>query len=171
MVVPTTLSFAASYGSHMVLQQAPAHATVWGFAPASMAALAVTLSLAGAGHQSSVPATLSRFNDTALVWRAELPPVAATEPVSSYTLTVAQGAASATIDDVLFGEVWVCSGQCAARTGRTFGSRAARMVCTAAPLARAGRTWPSWSRMPLEAKSWCRTQTTIRPSASSPRAS
>ena len=39
----TALSFASSVGDHAVLQQAPAQAVVWGFAPA---ALGVTLTLA-----------------------------------------------------------------------------------------------------------------------------
>ena len=43
------ISFAASFGSHMVLQQAPARASLWGFAPAS-AQLGQLLSARGAAH-------------------------------------------------------------------------------------------------------------------------
>ena len=45
------LSFASSFGDHAVLQQAPAQAVVWGFAPA---ALGVTLTLAGGGLSSKL---------------------------------------------------------------------------------------------------------------------
>ena len=111
-------SFAASYGSHMVLQQAPARAVVWGFAP--VAALHITLTLASSvGTVASIDARLARHNATARVWLAKLPPIAATRGVdgraTAYSLTVQDNARASgptsTISDVVFGEVWVCSGQ------------------------------------------------------------
>ena len=53
----TALSFASSFGDHAVLQQAPAQAVVWGFAPA---ALGVTLTLAGGGLSSKLWGTARR---------------------------------------------------------------------------------------------------------------
>ena len=101
------LAFASSFGDHAVLQQAPAQAVVWGFAPA---ALGVTLTLAGGGLSSKLYGRLQPFNATAYTWRVSLPPIAADH--KPYSITIEQaGAPSATLRDVLFGEVWVCSGQ------------------------------------------------------------
>lgn len=99
------LTFALSYGSHMVLQQAPARATVWGFAATSEP---VTLSLTntGTGTAFSIKAEPSqKFNDSAFTWRATLPPTAASD--TPFNLSLAEGES---LSDVLFGEVWVCSG-------------------------------------------------------------
>ena len=108
----TALSFASSFGDHAVLQQAPAQAVVWGFAPA---ALGVTLTLAGGGLSSKLYGHLQPFNATAYTWRVSLPPIAAARDKGAavpYSITIEQaGAPSATLRDVLFGEVWVCSGQ------------------------------------------------------------
>ena len=63
---------ASSFGDHAVLQQAPAQAVVWGFAPA---ALGVTLTLAGGGLSSKLYGRLQPFNATAYTWRVSLPPM------------------------------------------------------------------------------------------------
>ncbi|EOD10902.1 hypothetical protein EMIHUDRAFT_104986 [Emiliania huxleyi CCMP1516] len=115
------LSFAASFGSHMVLQQAPARASLWGFAPASATAVAIELAADAASTPIAVnnftaQASLARFNATALVWSVLLPAVAAQKrPDGSavqYSVTARMGSeAHATLLDVLFGEVWLCSGQ------------------------------------------------------------
>ena len=64
------LSFAASFGSHMVLQQAPARASLWGFAPASATAVAIELAADAAStpiaiNNFTTQASLARFNATA----------------------------------------------------------------------------------------------------------
>ena len=107
------LSFSAAYASHMVLQQAPARAVVWGFAPSSTAAAMLTLtSLAGS---TVTVATLASFNSTASLWTAKLPPIRASRladgRATSYSLTISAGERHTSISDVLFGDVWVCSGQ------------------------------------------------------------
>ena len=101
--------FASSFGSHMVLQQAPSQAQLWGFAPSANAVRMTVLSSSGAVFHSAT-ATVSRFNASAFLWRVVLPAVTASS--NSYTIAASQGAnASASISDILFGEVWVCSGQ------------------------------------------------------------
>jgi len=85
-------------GSHMVLQRAPASAVVWGFAPPSAV---VTAS----------------FNGTELVsqtgsdgiWRIGLPPTPAGGP-HTIAFRVSTGGEQR-LDDVLFGDVYVCGGQ------------------------------------------------------------
>ena len=110
----STLSFASSYSSHMVLQQAPARAVVAGFVPAS--ATGVSLHLAcSSGHELNVSATLSPMNATSAKWFAKLPPVAASRDsdgrATACRLTAEHKCSNVTLSDIVFGEVWACSGQ------------------------------------------------------------
>ena len=75
MSTAPSFSFAASFGSHMVLQQAPARAYVWGFAPVDAAVVEIAVS--GAGISTYAPATLSPFNASAVTWGALLPAISA----------------------------------------------------------------------------------------------
>jgi sialate O-acetylesterase len=84
------------FGSHMVLQR-DVNLPVWGWADAGEE---VTVSLTGA-------APVKAKADAAGAWRVNLPPRAAGGPL---TLTV-QGKNTVVCEDVLVGEVWVCSGQ------------------------------------------------------------
>lgn len=97
--------FAASYGSHMVLQQAPRRAVVWGYHHGHGGVVleldGEAVDVADGGEPNS--------------WIAKLPPTAGgTEP---HTLALWGGGAAGNatqrqvLDDVLFGDVWVCSGQ------------------------------------------------------------
>ena len=86
----------AIFGSHMVLQQ-NIKIPVWGWADAGEA---VTVTLGD--HTAKTTA------DANGKWRVDLEPMATgTAPL---TLTVA-GKNSLTLDDVLVGDVWICSGQ------------------------------------------------------------
>ncbi|MDB5336952.1 MAG: hypothetical protein JWN70_2571 [Planctomycetaceae bacterium] len=85
----------AIFGSHMVLQQGQKN-RVWGWA--------------GAGEEVTV--SIDKQKLTAKPgengrWQVELEPLAVGGP---YTLTI-QGKNTLTFDDVLVGEVWICSGQ------------------------------------------------------------
>ena len=109
--------FAASYGSHMVLQQAPQQAVMWGFT--GKAKGDIVLSITSIDGVESVPTTVQPYNATADTWRAILPAKLAsnntrtTPPTPiAHTITLTKGGAlGATLEDVLFGELWVCSGQ------------------------------------------------------------
>jgi hypothetical protein len=90
---------AQSFGSHMVLQAD--RPCLWGFGQQGDA-VAVALN----GSTVGAAATTVGSNGT---WKVCLPP-----QVRSYqpaTVTVAVGHSDQTIEDVLFGEVWVASGQ------------------------------------------------------------
>ena len=111
------ISFARSFGDSMVLQAAPKQANVWGFVSVGLGDVTVTVSPSGA----LTAATTSPFNSTHATWRAALPATPST-PVrkeggvytapAGKTVTASAGTtASASIRDVQFGEVWVCSGQ------------------------------------------------------------
>ena len=98
-------SFALMYSSHMVLQSSPQQANVWGWA-ASAAPLTLTLTESNSrtGSARPIAATLQKYNSTAWTWHVLLPAT----PASATPYALAIG--GATIDDVLFGDVWVCSG-------------------------------------------------------------
>ncbi|XP_059362291.1 sialate O-acetylesterase [Carassius carassius] len=92
--------FSSYYGNHMVLQKAPAKAVVWGF---GQNGAKVVLSLSG----------LQEVSTTVIngIWRTTLKPVKASG--SPYKLTASQNItnSSITLSDVLFGDIWLCSGQ------------------------------------------------------------
>ena len=89
------VSLARVFGSHMVLQR-DIDLPVWGYADAGEQ-ITVTLG----NHQAKTKA-----NDLGQ-WKLTLPPLPAPGPV---TMTVT-GKNCITLDDILIGEVWLCSGQ------------------------------------------------------------
>ena len=93
--------FANTQGDHMVLQQAPAKAQVWGFAAAG-ASVTVTSTASGAA-----PVTVSAGADG--TWAAALAPVAAS--TTAVTISASSGGETITLLDVLYGDVFFCSGQ------------------------------------------------------------
>ena len=91
----TITGFAASYGSNMVLQQAPQQAVVWGWATSSSG---ISLKLSSADSSSKVhDATIQQITSTTYTWRVLLPAQAAsTDPTKGgaavpYTLTLLSG--------------------------------------------------------------------------------
>lgn len=100
-----TLHFASSYGDHVVLQKSPERAGLWGCGPPGDD---VIVYLQGPTTQKTQPAAVS--NETGM-WRVTLDPVEAGGP---YTITVVLANSVnifVTLKDVLFGDVWLCSGQ------------------------------------------------------------
>lgn len=94
------LRFASYFGDQMVLQKAPQRAVLWGYGPEGAR---VSLSLSGPVKQKT-----SAVSVTKGIWRVTLDPVKAGGP---YIVTVAAQGSSATLRDVLFGDVWLCGGQ------------------------------------------------------------
>ncbi|MBI2302541.1 MAG: 9-O-acetylesterase, partial [Armatimonadetes bacterium] len=84
------------FGSHMVLQR-DAKLPFWGWADAGEQVSVKP------GDGAAVTATTGRDGK----WKLELPPAAAGGPFT----VVVQGNNTITLDDVLVGEVWLCSGQ------------------------------------------------------------
>ena len=83
------------FGSHMVLQQGQKN-RVWGLADPGEA---VTVTIGDQSHKAEVAADGK--------WQVMLAPLAVGGP---YTMTV-KGSNEITFEDVLVGEVWICSGQ------------------------------------------------------------
>lgn len=94
------LRFASYYGDHMVLQKSPERAVLWGY---GLEGAQVTVSLSGLFKQQASPVTVTNG-----IWQVTLDPVAAGGP---YNVTAKVQNDSATLTDVLFGDIWMCGGQ------------------------------------------------------------
>lgn len=92
-------AFASYYGDHMVLQRAPQHAVLWGYGPKPGNNVTVVLS-------GEDPITVKV--DISNTWRVILAAVKDTNP---HTITAMSSAGTIMLKDVLFGDVWICSGQ------------------------------------------------------------
>lgn len=98
---PTTKHFvSATLGSHMVLQRAPQRALLWGH---TAAGATVTVTFDGA----ALPAVAA---DAEGVWRLSLPATEASRTAHTFVIQ-GSGGESATLTDVLFGDVFLCGGQ------------------------------------------------------------
>ena len=98
----TALSFASTFGDHAVLQQAPAQAVVWGFAPAGAK---VSVSFGGKAIDAPVTTYMGQS-----AFMAKLPPTPSSM-TTTHNITATSGGKTITLGSVLFGDVWVCSGQ------------------------------------------------------------
>ncbi|XP_033119694.1 sialate O-acetylesterase-like isoform X1 [Anneissia japonica] len=100
----SALQLASYFNDHMVLQMAPMQATIWGYAE-ELALIRVTLDEKNYSVSSSFYRT----------WSVVFDPVPAGGP---YTISIESigesgnvGPPKAQLSDVLFGDVWICSGQ------------------------------------------------------------
>lgn len=99
-------SFASYYNDHMVLQQAPQRAVVWGFHPDVGDRIIVKITGLSKVYTADVKPGPTPGQG---VWTVTLDPISSP---AAFTITaMADDGASISISDVLFGDVWVCSGQ------------------------------------------------------------
>jgi sialate O-acetylesterase len=106
----TPLTFSHVYGDGMVLQQAPHAASVWGWAEPG-AKVTVTI-----GSEEDIVSKVSAETRADGAWRVSLPAQpASTKPVS---ITAKDGSSTVVLSDVLFGDVYVCSGQSSTHRSR-----------------------------------------------------
>ncbi|NXS81032.1 SIAE acetylesterase, partial [Erpornis zantholeuca] len=96
--------FASYYGDHMVLQKKPSGAVVWGHGEPGAV---VTVTLSGASGLIVVEKT-AQVKGPSGTWTTILDPMDQGGP---YTLTAEQGLENVTLQDIYFGDVWLCSGQ------------------------------------------------------------
>ncbi|XP_052784074.1 sialate O-acetylesterase-like [Mya arenaria] len=98
------LSLASYYGDHMVLQRAPKSTYIWGYADT----LGSMVSVQVAG-MTAVTTRVVRHDQLARnVWKVMLPPVTGPGP---YQINITSSEGTLTMNDVMFGDVWLCSGQ------------------------------------------------------------
>jgi len=102
---PTPFVFAKALGDGMVLAASPKQAMVWGFCNPNSS---VTVSLDG---ESVVMATVGpdQADGSLTTWRALLP--ATVGGFDKHRITATLDNDTILLSDVMFGEVWVCSGQ------------------------------------------------------------
>ena len=104
------LVWADSFGSHMVIQQLPAPTVLWGFAPPG--AVVSAQRLAGS---AGTPVSGNTTNNTGAdgVWWLTLPGRPAGNETFTFRAATTSGSTAAAIEmeDVVYGDVWVCSGQ------------------------------------------------------------
>ena len=106
--------FANALGSHMVLQQAPHSSQVWGSGPPGATLRLKVERWPAPDPTEAVVAVISVPVDAQGHWLAKLPPVAATSgstPQGHRITATAGSGAAAVLDDVVFGDVWLCGGQ------------------------------------------------------------
>ena len=99
---PAAFRFSSAYSDDMVLQQAPAQAVVWGFAPAGSK---VTIGFGG----KSIDAPVAPYMGES-AFMAKLP-ATPSSMTAMHNVTATSGGQTITLANVLFGDVWVCSGQ------------------------------------------------------------
>jgi hypothetical protein len=100
-----SFDWADSFGSHMVLQQLPAPTVVWGFADPG-----ATISVhRQAGSHGAAPASATNTTAADGVWRVEMAGRRAGNETFRFTAT--SNGHSIEMDDVVYGDVWLCSGQ------------------------------------------------------------
>ncbi|CAH1801235.1 unnamed protein product [Owenia fusiformis] len=95
--------FANYYQNSMVLQRAPTQANVWGYAGSVAVGTSVNVNVAGKDYTTTV-----QTSPAGNVWEVKLDAIAAGGP---YTVTATSSGQTATLTDVLFGDIWLCSGQ------------------------------------------------------------
>ena len=100
--------FANVHSDNMVLQAAPARAKVWGFT--RNAADVVSVQIDGGAATKATVVALPGSGGGAAAWFAFLPATPASLEAHTVTAT-STGGSAATLREVLFGDVWVCSGQ------------------------------------------------------------
>ena len=106
--------FSRALGSHMVLQQAPARANIWGFDAPAGAQVIITL-LAMDGGSGRLVCTATATADPNGSFAALLPPQSPGPHSSPIAHTIRAAVAgrntvAAEMVDVLFGELWMCGG-------------------------------------------------------------
>ncbi|KAL4647271.1 sialate O-acetylesterase [Arapaima gigas] len=103
------LRFASYYGDHMVLQQAPESAVVWGYGDSDSKVI-VTVTGKQGGHRRNATQEKLAFVKNG-IWRVTLDPVKAGGPYKLSAMQTDNSSTRVTLTDVLFGDVWLCGGQ------------------------------------------------------------
>ncbi|XP_055889534.1 sialate O-acetylesterase-like [Biomphalaria glabrata] len=107
----TTFAFNKVFQDHMVLQKAPQRANIFGFSPNVGQKVTLELVTVPATRTSSYETTVQPGQGPAAgigVWNFVLDPFAAGVTVN---IKVDSAGSTLTINDVIFGDVWICSGQ------------------------------------------------------------
>ncbi|GFO42736.1 sialate o-acetylesterase-like [Plakobranchus ocellatus] len=106
---PVALTFAKHFQNGMVLQREPHQANIYGFSPNIGGKLVMTVKNSDSQKQDYYETTVKQGDEPGVgVWMFTLNPAAAG---TSIFMRVEGEEGALTLDDVIFGDVWVCSGQ------------------------------------------------------------
>jgi sialate O-acetylesterase len=103
----THLQLPTFWDSHMVLQREPAVSNIWGWA-APGANVSVTLDRGTITRSDITTVAFSIASNVTGIWSVDIPPQRAG---SGYALHITDGSQSIVLEDVAFGDVYLCSGQ------------------------------------------------------------
>ena len=95
--------FSNLYTDNMVLQSAPKKAQIWGFSMHLNDEIIVTF------QNTNISATVTKTIDGRFIWSAFLPPTPSS--LQEYQIHVFDGRSEINVQNILFGDVWICSGQ------------------------------------------------------------
>jgi len=98
--------FSTVYSDSMVLQRSPHAASLWGYGTPGNA---VNISVVTAAANQEIICSSSGVTDASGQWRISLPPQQAS--TSPMIILASSGSSKIELKDVLFGDVWLCSGQ------------------------------------------------------------
>ena len=101
---PAPFRFAKAVGDGMILQASPKHSMIWGFVDAN-----ATVSVEFNGQKIGAVVGPDQARGLMSTWRAVLPPTPAS--FDEYNITATSGNVTLTLSKVMFGDVWICSGQ------------------------------------------------------------
>ena len=105
---PPPFRFSNVHSSQMVLQSAPAQANVWGFSDTADS-VSVTLKTPG-DAEKQIDAKIETIDENEFIWKATLPATEAS--FKAYTITALRAdGKKVVLEEALFGDVWICSGQ------------------------------------------------------------
>eukprot|EP01084_Bolivina_argentea_P283287 485113_1 len=101
-----TFAFGNTQGDEMVLQQSPWRSQIWGTSPTAGVSVTVQLSLQS-NQQLIEKVTVNA--DAKGVWKVYFNPIEAS--FNQYTITATSNGKTLTLKSILFGDVYICSGQ------------------------------------------------------------
>ncbi|CAG5125211.1 unnamed protein product [Candidula unifasciata] len=102
-----TFTFAKHFQNHLVLQREPARANIYGFSPSI--GQTVNAQLVTPTRTYTYSTTVQKSSNASVgIWTVELDPQNADTPAN---ISVTSKGITLTLTDVIFGDVWICSGQ------------------------------------------------------------
>eukprot|EP00940_MAST-03C_sp_MAST-3C-sp2_P000818 g818.t1 len=102
------VAFNASFGDHMVLQRSPARAAVFGTTNGDLGPIRI---FAKDSRNITAYQIDAAVDEVAGLWSAYLRPTNATPDDVTWTIHVRGSKSNATIESVIFGDIWYCGGQ------------------------------------------------------------
>lgn len=102
-----SFAFGNTQGNYMVLQQAPWRAKIWGTSPSNTAV--ISIELLPQDQSNKTIQTISAETDLNGIWSSYFDPVTAS--TTEYIIKATMNTQTISLQHILFGDVYICSGQ------------------------------------------------------------